>query len=201
MVTGKRHNVGNQAMTNVLGALLSQAKEVHSDKSVDLDKFVLSESSTRRAGFRAVTNTADEVRERFNKMMVINKGTVIIRIDGKIVKQLNYNMKSKNHRLAIIADSPDFPMAQVLGVPVIISSKGRDQVEEVLRVCTDWDVINHIFGVGFDTTSDNTGRHAGSAVTLLEKSRDHALLWIACRRHSHEVFYNTDILLPVVKVK
>ena len=47
LVTTKRFKIGNRVVTNVVGALLSQAREVKSDDKVDLNRFVLSKSTTR----------------------------------------------------------------------------------------------------------------------------------------------------------
>ena len=114
---------------------------------------------------------------------------MIIGIDGKNVKQVFKYLKDAKQRLAIIAQSPDFPDKmgeQVLGVPVVQSSKGKDQLVEVIRVLNEWTIFPKLFGLRFDTTSDNTGRHIGS-VTLIEKAKGHSLMWVACRHHSIEV--------------
>ena len=45
---------------------------------------------------------------------------------------------------------------------------------------------DHIMAIGFDTTSSNTGIHAG-AVTLVEQYIGQACMWSACQRHIHEL--------------
>ena len=189
LVTTKRFKIGNRAVTNVVGALLSQAREVESDDKVDLNKFVLSKSTTRRLSIGAVQKKSEKVMQKLINILETNSGTVIVGIDGKNVKQVFKNLKDAKQRLAIIAQSPDFPDKmgeQVLGVPVVQSSKGKDQLVEVIRVLNEWTIFPKLFGLRFDTTSDNTGRHIGS-VTLIEKAKGHSLMWVACRHHSIEV--------------
>ena len=128
LVTTKRFKIGNRAVTNVVGALLSQAREVESDDKVDLNKFVLSKSTIRRLSIRAVQEKSEKVKQNLINILETNSGTVIVGIDGKNVKQVFKNLKDAKQRLAIIAQSPDFPDKmgeQVLGVPVVQSSRGR----------------------------------------------------------------------------
>ena len=176
-------------MTNVVASLLSQAKEVTSEDKVNLDKFVLSCSSTHREGNTSIKNKARDVKRKFSEVIETNAGTVIISVDGKIVQEAFKNLKASKDHLAIVAQSPDFPKElgeQVLGVLIIKSPKGKDQLEEIVKVCNSWNISTKLFGVRFDTTADNTGCHVGS-VTLFQKTVGECILWIACHRHSIEV--------------
>ena len=38
LLTGKRYHIGNQALTSVMGTLLSQAKDIDSDAPVDMNE-------------------------------------------------------------------------------------------------------------------------------------------------------------------
>jgi hypothetical protein len=49
-----------------------------------------------------------------------------------------------------------------------------------------WGLTGDIVGMGFDTTSSNTGAHNGAAV-LLEKMLGKKLLYFACRHHILEL--------------
>ena len=189
LLTGKRHKIGSQAMTNVVASLLSQAKEVTSEDKVNLYKFVLSRSSTHREGNTSIKNKARDVKRKFSEVIETNAGTVIISVDGKIVQEAFKNLKASKDRLATVAQSPDFPKElgeQVLGVLIVKSPKGKDQLEEIVKVCNSWNISTKLFGVRFDTTADNTGCHVGS-VTLFQKTVGECILWIACCRHSIEV--------------
>ena len=52
----------------------------------------------------------------------------------------------------------------------------------MLKVIEEWEIGEYIFGLAFDTTSDNTGKNKGSVV-LLEKSLGSAVLWLPCPHH------------------
>ena len=92
-------------------------------------------------------------------------------------------MKQARPRLAVMVDSPDLEKPHVLGVPVLKSSSGEDQVEAIWPLLEDWEVLDHLAGVSYDTTAENTGWQKGVNCRLQQKlGRD--LLWRACRRHS-----------------
>ena len=50
----------------------------------------------------------------------------------------------------------------------------------------DWGVVNRIIACGFDTTSSNTGKFAGSCV-ILQQLLDHQIAWMACKHHINEL--------------
>jgi hypothetical protein len=50
----------------------------------------------------------------------------------------------------------------------------------------EWDIVEHIVGMSFDTTSANSGVHNGAAV-LLEARFGRKLLYLACRHHIMEL--------------
>ena len=105
-------------------------------------------------------------------MIETSSGTVIVSVDGKIVQEAFENLKASKDHLAIVAQSPDFPKElgeQVLGVLIVKSPKGKDQLEEIVKVCNSWNISTKLFDVRFDTTADNTGCHVGS-ITLFQKN-------------------------------
>ena len=65
LVTGKKYHFGNQALTSVMGTLLSQAKEIHSDDPVDMNKFKLSTKSTQKNIVKTMSAYAKDVKEDF----------------------------------------------------------------------------------------------------------------------------------------
>lgn len=73
----------------------------------------------------------------------------------------------------------------MLGVLIVKSSKGKDKLEEIVKVCNSRNILTKLFGVRFDTIAGNTGCHVGS-VTLLQKTVGDCLLWITCHRNSIE---------------
>ena len=48
------------------------------------------------------------------------------------------------------------------------SSKGKDKLEEIVKVSNSRNILTKLFCVRFDTTADNIGCHV-SSVTLLQK--------------------------------
>lgn len=74
----------------------------------------------------------------------------------------------------------------MLGIPVIASSTGTAQHDAVMSLLADWEVIEKIVGLVFDTTSSNTGRIKGCA-TIIERTLGRAVLWFACRHHMYEI--------------
>ena len=102
----------------MVASLLYQAKEVTSEEKVNLDKFVLSCSSTRREGNTLIKNKARDVKRKFSEVIETNAGTVIISVDGKIVQEAFKNLKASKDHLAIVAQSPDFP--KELGEQVLV---------------------------------------------------------------------------------
>jgi hypothetical protein len=64
---------------------------------------------------------------------------------------------------------------KLLGNPVIASSTRTPQHDAVMSLHADWEVIEKIVGLVFDTTSSNTGRIKGYA-TIIERTLGRAVL-------------------------
>ena len=102
-----------------------------------------------------------EIKTEFMRKLcevIGGKQVVIVHVDGKSLSQFHDQIKSVKKRLSIIANSPDLPSEQVLGVPITVSNSGKHQTEVVMKVLNDWGIPPFILCLGFDTTSDNTGR-------------------------------------------
>ena len=56
----------------------------------------------------------------------------------------------------------------------------------MVKEFVEWEIMPYMMGIGFDTTSDNTGRKKG-AVFLIEKEVKEALLWLACPHHFYYI--------------
>ena len=150
---------------------------------MDLNKFIMSTSTTRRDVGKAMTEKAEDSKRQFKIKLKDTGRTLFLLFDGKSVEETNRRMKQVRPRLAVVVDSPDLEEPQVLGVPVLKSSSGEDQVEAIWPLLEEWEVLDHLAGVSFDTTAENTGWQKGVNSRLLQKlGRD--LLWRACRRHS-----------------
>ena len=130
-------------------------------------------------------NKAELVKEEFKKS-VEEVDTLFLDFDGKAVKQLTKRLKQVKQRLACYVDSPELAKEQVLGVPIVKSSSGEDQFKVVLELIEEWNLMDRLAGLSFDTTGENTGLRKG-VVARVERHLGRALLWRACRRHSLEV--------------
>ena len=54
------------------------------------------------------------------------------------------------------------------------------------KVLKEWEFMPYVLGLGFDTTSDNTGREKG-AVVLIEKALKETIWWIDCPHNFYEI--------------
>ena len=126
----------------------------------DVNDFSLSNKTVRLAGAASVKESADQIKRDFKKLVEEDLGgkkAHIVHVDGKSLAQFHDQTKSVKKRLAVIVSSPYLPSDQVLGVPITPSNSGKDQRDVVMKVIKDWKFEPYILGLGFDTTSDNTG--------------------------------------------
>ena len=62
---------------------------------------------------------------------------------------------------------------------------GPDQTAAIVDALTDWQCLDITIGIVFDNNAANTGKYTGCCVGL-EKAKNKALLWLACRYHVYE---------------
>lgn len=74
--------------------------------------------------------------------------------------------------------------SKFLGAPKIQSSTGANIADVVYEKLVEWNIVDRVEGMSFDTTSSNTGIHIGAGV-LLEKKMGRKLLNLACRHHTY----------------
>lgn len=75
---------------------------------------------------------------------------------------------------------------QLLGVPKIGSSSGRNMADGVFTLVNEWNVTENIIGLSFDITNPNSG-HINGACAILEYLFKRPLLKLACRHHLYEI--------------
>ena len=112
-----------------------------------------------------------KIKTEFKRYLVEDLGekqSVIIYFDGKTLQQFHDQIKCSKKRISVIADSPHLPSEQVLAVPFTPSNSGKDQKMVVMKVLEEWGIKDYVFGLAFDTTSDNTRKNKG-ALVLIEK--------------------------------
>ncbi|GBM68068.1 hypothetical protein AVEN_66740-1 [Araneus ventricosus] len=62
----------------------------------------------------------------------------------------------------------------------------KNAAEAIYKILEQWDLVNQVIAMSFDTTSVSTGRLNGTC-TLLEDKIGRDLLWLACRHHTLEL--------------
>lgn len=72
--------------------------------------------------------------------------------------------------------------SQLLGVPRIINGSGIAMATAVYELLVEWNALEDLTTMCFDTTSTNTG-HLNGACVLLEQMLGRSLLALACRHH------------------
>lgn len=76
--------------------------------------------------------------------------------------------------------------SKFLGAPKLIEFKPENIAGAVYEQIVKWNITDQVVAMGYDTTSSNTGMHAGSCV-LLQNKLDRELLELACRHHMYEL--------------
>ncbi|XP_050704488.1 uncharacterized protein LOC126989930 [Eriocheir sinensis] len=107
---------------------------------------------------------------------------LVLHWDGKMLPTITGNRSED--RIAILVSGKG--QEKLLGIPKIPAGTGA----EIARVCIECIREHHlsdrIKGLSFDTTSSNTGIHAG-ACTKIEDALEKQLLYLACRHHIYEI--------------
>ncbi|GBN80863.1 hypothetical protein AVEN_14339-1 [Araneus ventricosus] len=75
---------------------------------------------------------------------------------------------------------------KLLGVPKSPSGTGKNAAEAIYKILEEWDLLDQVIAMSFDTTSVNTGHLNGTCTVLLDKI-GRGLLWLVCRHHTFEL--------------
>lgn len=102
--------------------------------------------------------------------------------DGKFMKDLIGSTKVE--RIAVLVSYNG--TSKFLGAPKVESSTGKNIADTVYERLVQWNIVDQVNGLSFDTTSTNTGIHTGAAV-LLEKRIGRSLINLPCRHHIYEI--------------
>ena len=110
---------------------------------------------------------------------------IVVHFDGKILSDSSGN---KGDRLAVIVsgNTPECKQGKLLSVKMIKDGSGQSQADEVVSNLKEWNLIDNVIGMCFDTTSSNTGWLSGAAVKI-EEQLEKPLLWLPCRKHIAEL--------------
>lgn len=102
--------------------------------------------------------------------------------DGKMLPALT--SKQKVDRLAVLVSGCG--VMKLLGVPQLSDGTGKKQAEAVHALAEEWNIVDRVKFMSFDTTASNTGVFNG-ACTILEGMFGRELLSLACRHHILEL--------------
>ena len=164
-----RTKVSNRAAVHVVSA--TAASLGHNP-----GELVLNRESIRRARLKVRKEMAEEIRMKFSPTVPL-----VVHWDGKIVKDEGGD---KVERIAIIVSGEG--VDKLLAVPRLDTGTGRAQADAVLDTLRDWDLVDRVIGLSFDTTAANSGQHNGACV-LIEDALGRQLLNLACRHHMFEL--------------
>lgn len=79
---------------------------------------------------------------------------------------------------------------QLLGVPRLDRGTGEAQAKAIYKCLEEWDFLDNVRAMVFDTTASNTGSINGACI-LLERQLGRDLLYLACRHHVFELLLKT----------
>lgn len=144
------------------------------------DEFPINKSSIQRIRTQTRKNRAESIRSDFKNNV---PEVVTVHWDDKLLPGLDVR-SSKEERLPILISFGD--KEQLLAVPKLESSSGKDQAKAVSNALSDWNLKENVQIMCCDTTASNTGRLNGACV-LLEHKLEKELLLFACRHHVYEL--------------
>lgn len=118
----------------------------------------------------------------------------VIHWDGKLLPSLTEIQNVD--RLAVLITSGD--IEQLLAVPALPNSTGREQAAAVYEVLVEWNLESKVIALCCDTTASNMG-HLNGAATILQQMLERDILYFPCRHHIFEVVLKSvfDIKMPL----
>ena len=146
----------------------------------DFDDYPINKSSIPRIRTQMRRDRAESIKSDFQNNV---PEVVTVHWDGKLLPGLNVR-SSKEERLPILISFGE--KEQLLAVPKLESSSGKDQARSVSNALYEWNLNNKVQIMCCDTTASNTGRLNGACV-LIEQNLERELLLFACRHHIYEL--------------
>ena len=123
---------------------------------------------------------ATAVRKNFQPLVPL-----VAHFDGKMLSNV---VRTRRECLPIVVSGLD--IEKLLGIPEIPAGTGAQMGQKVVEFIHEWPgVEEHLAGLCFDTTASNTGSHNG-AITVIQKSMNQRILFLACRHHILEICAN-----------
>lgn len=165
-----RTKMSDRSAVMVLAATASSLRE-------DIDDIVISRSTLRRQRRAIREKISNDIKQTF-----ISHVPLTIHWDGKIMPDITGN--ENVDRLPILVSGGG--KSKLLGVPKLASGSGEHVADAVVKCLQDWNLLDSVHGMCFDTTASNTGNRKGACVRIEDKLK-RQLLSFACRHHIHEI--------------
>ena len=107
---------------------------------------------------------------------------LVVHFDSKILPDTD---GKKNDRMAVVVTGKD--IEKLLSIPTLRSGTEVVMGTKVVEILNEWQAVPEwVSGLCFDTTNVNSGVHTG-AITVIQKSVNKHLLFLACRHHMFEI--------------
>lgn len=157
------------------------------------EDFSISKSTIQRIRSTRRKDRAEAIKRNFQDKV---PDVVTIHWDGKLFPALD-SRKSKEERLPIVISYGS--QEQLLAVPRLESSTGREQAQAVWNAIADWNLEDKVQILCCATTASNTGRVNG-ACTLIEQRLNREVIIFACRHHIYELVLKAVFEIKVTQV-
>ena len=171
------HNISSRNLMHIATNLVVSA-------GGNVDNFSLSEPTIGRAKKKVVSEAAvdhkAEIKECANKA----KYPMIADFVGKILKDITDGKKSKKDRFALLVNIDG--NLKLLGIPAMTKGTVEAQYRQLVGHLEEYEIIDKVKGLCFDTTATNTGRLSGTNVRFTQRQGS-IMLELACRRHVYEL--------------
>ena len=151
------------------------------------EEYSISYSSIRRARQKSRQKVSENLKVEFH-----TKENLTVHWDGKLLEDITGNVTVDRLPILVSANGVD----QLLGVPKLHRSTGKDMANAVVENLTEWHLLDKVKGLCFDTTASNTGRKNGACV-LIEHKMEKDLLWYPCRHHILEIILESVVSLAL----
>lgn len=137
----------------------------------------ISRTTIQRARKKGREDFAKHIKETFKPEFPL-----LVHWDGKILPEIIGS--EKIDRLPIVVSGGG--QEKLLAVPKLASGTGENSAKAIFTTLQEWNIVDKVQGMCFDTTSVNSGQSKG-ACALLEEMFGRELLWFPCRHHIMEI--------------
>lgn len=171
----------------------------------DIEDLILNRSSIRRMRQKHRATTAQNIAANFDVSTVMwvfpmllflcfeyklrnlsfyfqIPRSFVLHWDGTMLPEISG--REKVDRLPIIVSSQGID--KLLGIPKLKSSSGKEISDAVFNSINEYEMLDLVQIICFDTTAHNTGVQSGAAA-LLEGKLGRDLLYFPCRHHIYEL--------------